>query len=88
MFAISEYFFSNRALGFRKAIPATGRKVNMITDILRIADQELQKSFFISPQPDENICFSGNCEQYCDEYHPICGDKDVLEVCSKKPQQS
>lgn len=84
IFIDSLIFFSNspkRVLGFRKAIPATGRKVNLITEILRYADPNLQQSFFISPQPDQNVCFTGDCAQYCDEYHPICGQKDTIEVC-------
>lgn len=69
-----------RLLGFRRAMPVTGRTVNLITEIMRKAEPDLQKSFFISPKPDENLCFHGDCKQYCDEYHPICGNPITIEV--------
>lgn len=47
---------------------------------MRKAEPDLQKSFFISPKPDENLCFHGDCKQYCDEYHPICGNPITIEV--------
>lgn len=71
-----------RILGFRRAMPVVGRKINLITEVLRLAKPNLQRTFYISPKPDENICFTGNCEQFCDSYHPICANGTYLEVIS------
>lgn len=60
-------------------MPVTGRKINLITDILRLADKTLQSSFFISPKPDENLCFIGICNLYCNDLHPICGKGHMIE---------
>lgn len=65
-------------LGSRRAVPVTGRKVNMITDILRLIDPSIQRTIFISPA--HNLCFYGYFRQYSDSYHPICGVKEMLEV--------
>ncbi|XP_055300430.1 extracellular serine/threonine protein CG31145-like [Sitodiplosis mosellana] len=72
-------FHLDRILGFRRAMPVIGRNMNMITEILRLADPSLQKTFFVSPKPDENLCFTGNCQQFCDGYHPICGNGTYIE---------
>lgn len=68
-----------RLLGFRKAMPVTGRKIDLILDVLRLADSKLQETFFISPKPNENICLTGKCDLYCDFEHPICGKGRSLE---------
>lgn len=60
-------------------MPVTGRKINLITDVLRLAERSLQETFFVSPQPDENICFTGQCSLYCDQLHPICGKGHTIE---------
>ncbi|XP_031624731.1 extracellular serine/threonine protein CG31145-like [Contarinia nasturtii] len=69
----------DKVLGFRRAMPVIGRKINLITEVLRLAKPNLQRTFAISPKPDENICFTGNCKQFCDTYHPICGNGTDLE---------
>lgn len=56
----------NRVLGFRRALPVIGRKVNLIVEIMRLAAPDFQRTFYISPKPDENVCFIGNCKQFCD----------------------
>lgn len=77
---MSKYQFDKiRLLGFRKAMPVTGRRINLITDVLRLANKDLQKTFFVSPKPEENICFTGQCELYCDEFYPICGKGHTIE---------
>lgn len=63
VFSIS---LQHRVLGFRRALPVIGRKVNLIVEIMRLAAPDLQKQFFISPKPGENVCFIGNCKQFCD----------------------
>lgn len=66
-----------RLLGFRRAMPVTGRLLNMTTELYQKADGELLKTFFISPS--ENLCFHGKCTYYCDTSHAICGNPDTLE---------
>lgn len=71
----------HRILGFRRAMPVTGRLLNMTSEIYELATANLTKTFFTSPQPDQNLCFYGMlCDQYCDIHHPVCGNKDMLEV--------
>lgn len=52
----------------------------MITQLMRISDTDFQHTFYTSGAPDENTCFTGNCKQYCDDYHPVCGNGEILEV--------
>lgn len=70
-------FHLDRVLGFRRAMPVTGRLLNMTTELYQKADGELLKTFFISPS--DNMCFHGKCTYYCDTSHAICGSPDVLE---------
>lgn len=70
-------FHLDRLLGFRRAMPVTGRILNMTTEIYQKADGELLKTFFISPS--DNLCFHGKCSYYCDTSHAICGNPDSLE---------
>lgn len=70
--------FSYRLLGFRRAMPVTGRKLNITTEIYDKSDDELLKTFFVSPSG--NLCFHGKCSYYCDTSHAICGNPDMLEV--------
>lgn len=70
-------FHLDRLLGFRRAMPVSGRTLNMTTEIYEIADGELLKTFFISPS--NNMCFHGRCSYYCDTSHAICGSPDTLE---------
>lgn len=66
-----------RLLGFRRAMPVSGRILNITTDIYMVADDELLKTFFVSPSA--NLCFHGKCSYYCDTSHAICGMPDTLE---------
>lgn len=61
-------------------MPVVGRIFNMTSEIFEITDRGLKQTFFISPQPDNNHCFYGECKRYCDVFHPVCGKKDLLEV--------
>ncbi|KAK9717828.1 Golgi casein kinase, C-terminal, Fam20 [Popillia japonica] len=70
-------FHLDRLLGFRRAMPVTGRLLNMTTELYQKADGELLKTFFISPS--DNLCFHGKCTYYCDTSHAICGNPDSLE---------
>ena len=70
-------FHLDKILGFRRAIPVTGRTVNITKDIYALAEGDLLKTFFISPAG--NLCFHGKCSYYCDTSHAICGSPDMLE---------
>jgi len=70
-------FHLDRLLGFRRAIPVTGRTVNITRDIYSLVEGDLLKTFFISPAG--NLCFHGKCSYYCDTSHAICGSPDMLE---------
>lgn len=69
-----------RVLGFRRTMPVVGRTINITADIYELTTKSLKDTFFVSPQPDNNRCFFGHCDSYCDIFHPVCGDKDLLEV--------
>jgi len=71
-------FHLDRLLEFRRTIPVAGRRLNITTEIYDLANPELLKTFFISP--DGNLCFHGQCSYYCDTSHAICGTPDTLEV--------
>ena len=68
----------HRVLGFRRSIPHVGRVINITSELYPIADDTIYNTFYISP--DNNVCFFGNCEIYCDANHPICGSPDMLEI--------
>ncbi|KAF5302508.1 hypothetical protein FQR65_LT00880 [Abscondita terminalis] len=70
-------FHLDRLLGFRRAMPVTGRRLNMTSELYQKAEGELLKTFFVSPS--DNLCFHGKCTYYCDTSHAICGNPDMLE---------
>lgn len=67
----------HRILGFRRAMPVVGRTLNITTEIYQVAEDDLLKTFFVSPA--NNLCFHGKCSYYCDTSHAICGHPDMLE---------
>ncbi|CAG9807717.1 unnamed protein product [Chironomus riparius] len=67
----------DKLLGFRRAMPVAGRILNITSEIYQLADDDLLKTFFISPS--NNVCFHGKCSYYCDTSHAICGNPDTLE---------
>lgn len=71
-------FHLDRALAFYRVPPVTGRRFNMTSEIKRLADRKLAKTFFISPA--NNVCFHGSCSYYCDSGHAICGNPDTVEA--------
>lgn len=70
-------FHLDKILKFRRAMPVTGRLLNITTEIFQVANSELMKTSFISPV--NNLCFHGKCSYYCDTSHAICGQPDTLE---------
>lgn len=71
-------FHLDRLLGFRRAVPVTGRHINITRDIYELAQADLLKTFFISPAG--NLCFHGKCSYYCDTSHALCGHPDTTEA--------
>lgn len=67
----------DKLLGFRRAVPTVGRNVNITRELYALAQGDLLKTFFISP--DNNLCFHGKCSYYCDTAHAICGSPDMIE---------
>ncbi|XP_067617168.1 extracellular serine/threonine protein CG31145 [Eurosta solidaginis] len=70
-------FHLDRIMGFRRAMPVTGRLLNITTEIYQVADDNLLRTFFVSPS--SNLCFHGKCSYYCDTSHAVCGNPDMLE---------
>ncbi|XP_050058641.1 extracellular serine/threonine protein CG31145 isoform X2 [Aphis gossypii] len=71
-------FHLDRILGFRRAMPVSGRLVNITSELMaQVTASDLLKTFFVSP--DKNVCFHGQCSYYCDTSHAICGNPDMLE---------
>ncbi|XP_058062771.1 extracellular serine/threonine protein CG31145 [Anopheles bellator] len=70
-------FHLDRLMDFRRAMPVTGRILNITTEIYQVGDEVLLKTFFVSPS--NNLCFHGKCSYYCDTSHAICGNPDTLE---------
>lgn len=70
-------FHLDRLMEFRRTPPVIGRILNITSEIYSLADDELLKTFFISPA--NNLCFHGKCGYYCDTAHAICGHPDTLE---------
>lgn len=67
-----------RILGFRRAMPVSGRLVNITSELMaQVTASDLLKTFFVSP--DKNMCFHGQCSYYCDTSHAVCGNPDMLE---------
>lgn len=58
-------------------MPVAGRILNITSEIYQLADDDLLKTFFISPS--NNVCFHGKCSYYCDTSHAICGSPDTIE---------
>lgn len=70
-------FHLDRLLGYRRAMPVTGRLLNITSEIMHVTDDEMRHTSFVSPVG--NQCFYGKCSYYCDSNHAICGNPDMLE---------
>ena len=51
-------FHLDQLLGFRRAVPVTRQKINIKTDIYKLAETDLLKTFFICQAG--NLCFHGD----------------------------
>ncbi|KAK3604508.1 hypothetical protein CHS0354_037990 [Potamilus streckersoni] len=70
-------FHLDKILGFYRVPPTIGREVNLTSEIKRLADTKLRKTFFVSPAG--NVCFHGSCSYYCDTSHAVCGHPVIIE---------
>jgi hypothetical protein len=52
-------------------MPATGRALNLKSELYGLSNEELWKTFYVSPS--NNICFFGKCKKYCNDKYSICG---------------
>lgn len=69
--------FSIRILGFRRAIPITGRILNMTSELAALAELRVAVSMYISPL--NNICYPGYCVKYCSFFYAVCGHPHTVE---------
>lgn len=76
---IFDIFEHRRVLGFRRAYPIVGRKVNATSEIYDISYRSLRHTFFKSPPPFNRTCFFGECHYYCDHHHAFCGNPEMIE---------
>lgn len=71
-------FHLDRILDFRRVPPVAGRLINISSDILEVARNEvLQSVFFISPA--NNTCFFAKCPYMCKTEYAVCGSPHLLE---------
>ncbi|XP_069511177.1 pseudokinase FAM20A [Ambystoma mexicanum] len=71
-------FHLDRILDFRRVPPVAGRLVNISSDILEVARNEvLQSVFFVSPA--NNTCFFAKCPYMCKTEYAVCGNPHMLE---------
>ncbi|XP_031574377.1 glycosaminoglycan xylosylkinase-like isoform X2 [Actinia tenebrosa] len=68
-------FHVDRILGFNRAPPVAGRKVNLEDEVEPIAERSLLNTFF---KKDGNTCFYGVCH-YCNKEEAACANKTVME---------
>lgn len=68
-------FHLNRLLGLCRTPLTVGRLINLKTEILPVASESLQKTFFTK---ENNTCFYGHC-YYCSPADPACGQGEVME---------
>ena len=73
-------FHLDRLLGFRRAIPVTGRTLNITREIYSLAEGDLLKTFFISPAG--NLCFHGKCILNTHPPHHHCHHCHVISTMS------
>ena len=62
-------------LGFRRAPPVAGRRVNLSREVIPVAEAKLQDTFFIQ---DGNDCFYGVC-YYCKQSMAACAKGTIME---------
>ncbi|CAM1325016.1 FAM20A (predicted) [Pycnogonum litorale] len=70
-------FHLDRILGFRRAVPVTGRYLNIRQDIMNKTSESVESTIFVSPA--DNLCIVGECKYYCVTGHAICGNPDKVE---------
>ena len=88
-------FHLDRLLGFRRAVPVTGRLLNITRSACQMGELLLSAALNCRDiyslaegdllktffiSPAGNLCFHGKCSYYCDTSHAICGAPDLLEA--------
>lgn len=68
-------FHLDRILGFYRAPPVVGRKINLEDEIEPIGDKRLLDTFF---KKDGNTCFYGQC-YYCNKKDAACANGTIME---------
>lgn len=58
-------------------MPVVGRKMDIRTDFYMPVDSATKTTFFRSP--GKNVCFYGNCSNYCEIFFPVCGNPYEIE---------
>lgn len=59
-------------------MPVIGRKLDARTEVYMPVDSETKITFFRSP--GKNVCFFGNCTNYCEIFFPVCGTPYMIEA--------
>ena len=69
-------FHLDRILGFNRAPPVVGRKIDLQKDVMPVAEKKILDTFFTNAEG--NTCFYGAC-YYCKKSDPACGDGSIME---------
>lgn len=59
-------------------MPVIGRKLDIRTEVYLPVDPKTKITFFRSPE--KNVCFFGNCTNYCEIFFPVCGTPHTIEA--------
>nr|XP_042908500.1 extracellular serine/threonine protein kinase FAM20C-like [Parasteatoda tepidariorum] len=71
-------FHLDRILGFRRAPPVVGRRINIASELFPlIKNLDLINTFYITAEG--KYCFYGKCRMYCDKRYSFCGNPDIIE---------
>ncbi|ODM94376.1 Glycosaminoglycan xylosylkinase [Orchesella cincta] len=72
-------FYLNLILGYNVAPITAGRNVNLMTEILPYASEQLKQTFYRESMTDGSLCFYGVC-YYCKPEDVVCArENDVVE---------
>lgn len=68
-------FHLSGILGFRRAPPVAGRRVNLSQEVIPVTEPKLRETFFVE---NGNDCFYGVC-YYCKRSEPACAKGTMME---------
>ena len=69
-------FHLDRILGFNRAPPVVGRKIDLRNELMPVAEKKILDTFY--DDATGNTCFYGVC-YYCTREEPACANGSVLE---------